>query len=194
MFVATLSVIGIIYNTAGGYTEAHRYNYLALALAVPLLFGVGSVAAGEMQPGVESSKKRKIRHSDVWLPQVAMTIIQAARNGVRLMLTLAGFRRVLKHFSIFRDEHQSSFNNYFFGRFVSYEPDSTDSTVIILSVLVPIVLLINQIVLRSDAFAALFRLRDDAKVDWAQFWISQLLALFNDVQAFIALFWYDLLN
>ena len=40
--------------------------------------------------------------------------------------------------------------------------------------------------LRSQKFADKFQPRDDAKIDWRQFWIKQLLTIFNAVQISIA--------
>ena len=40
--------------------------------------------------------------------------------------------------------------------------------------------------LRSQRFADKFQPRDDKKIDWRQFWIKQLLTIFNAVQISIA--------
>ena len=55
-----------------------------------------------------------------------------------------------------------------------------------LTVVCFIICLTCQMMLRSQKFADKFQSRDDKKIDWRQFWIKQLLTIFNAVQISIA--------
>ena len=48
--------------------------------------------------------------------------------------------------------------------------------------------------LRSKSFSSLFKPQYDKKVDWKQFWVKQLLVIFNNAQTIVALFMFDTFN
>ena len=64
----------------------------------------------------------------------------------------------------------------------------------VVTLLLFVFILPSQMILRSQKFASFFTLRDDAKIDWRQFWIRQLLTIFNNIEVLLAIFLYRYIN
>ena len=59
----------------------------------------------EHLPPPEREKRRKIRHWDVWGPQLAMVLIEAVVSIVLFLVMLTGTLVVLKQFNLFGEQH-----------------------------------------------------------------------------------------
>ena len=196
-----------IFDSALSYVPLYEYSawsaYLVAALAL-VVFVIQAVfvvlemdkRAREGQQ-LQPEKRKKIRHCDVWGPQVVMTLVEAVVNIVRFLLTLTGVLIVLQQFNIFEEQHMRRLSMFFFGKMISDMIRSIESYKIVyfaVTLLLFVFILPSQMILRSQKFASLFRPRDDAKIDWRQFWVKQLLTLFDDVEMLLAVFMYSYIN
>ena len=191
---------------ADSFAAPPRYDYpvwpgyvvAALGLAVVVVQAVSVVRQmAEQAPPPQREKRRKIRHGDVWGPQLSMVLIEAVVNIVRFLVMLTGVLVVLKQFNLFGEQHMRRLSLFFFGRLVSALVGSIEArqnTYFVVTLLLFVFILPSQMILRSQKFAARFTLRDDAKVDWRQFWVKQLLTLFCDIEALLAIFMYSYIN
>ena len=134
-----------------------------------------------------------------------MTLVEAAVHGLfGFTAVLVGCFTVLRQYNICLTRDKNAFSQTFFGRIILGNPlykwmkDTAleDNMVegghlqlsvgFLVALLMFMVLLTNQLMLRSEGFAGRFQPRDDAKIDWKQFWIKQLLVVFQTLVVVVA--------
>ena len=154
-------------------------NYLLVASVVLCLCTIFALAIRDSeikQSQNQTQKRRKIRHCDVWGPQIIMTLVETIVNFASFTATLAGCTIVLIDFRVYLTHDQNVFKQTFFGKLVlgnaiykllsdkktlskgiSAADELVDITIgFLLTVICFIICLTCQMMLRSQKFADKF--------------------------------------
>ena len=103
-----LACIECIMMSSLNYTKTSKHSW---GIIIPILLVFGSkfvTVVNEMNHKSNNEKppkRKKIRHADVWGPQIVMTLIEAIINVFTFVIMMADCMKVLKHFTVMHDIH-----------------------------------------------------------------------------------------
>lgn len=124
--VVAASSAGVVVYEGMRYEEQNQFGWLVFVPVALLLTYEGRLAVLEMEArsqGGPSPRRRKIRHLDVWLPQLAMALVEATLCVLDLVVAVVTLRAVLGYFQIFNSGHQKNFEDQPLGKLLSYPQD-----------------------------------------------------------------------
>ena len=113
----------IDYNISGQKSFWANCSIAALAVVVLVLVSCLTISrtSREVQTN-ESKKRRKIRHCDIWLPQIVMTLVEVVVNVFSLTAVLGGCFAVLRYYNICSEYNEAGFKKILFGKVLLENP------------------------------------------------------------------------